>query len=180
MKRGATAILRAPQRVPSLTPTVTSWEFFWRSCQGLKSECPCVTPHVPGGSSPELEPICMCFTPALFFLTSLPHGVDRRQLPQSLWGTIRDSGVLSDLPRVALSSSSQGRSCAVPPDAGGCPGLVGPLLYWYKGRRMMGTSLLLWRSVHSTRSTNCDKACPWSWISAPWQGMGSQIRGCLN
>lgn len=134
MKRGATAILRAPQRVPSLTPTVTSWEFFWRSCQGLKSECPCVTPHVPGGSSPELEPICMCFTPALFFLTSLPHGVDRRQLPQSLWGTIRDSGVLSDLPRVALSSSCQGRSCAVPPDAGGCPGLVGPLLYWYKGR----------------------------------------------
>lgn len=132
MKRGA--ILRAPQRVPSLTPTVTSWEFFWRSCQGLKSECPCVTPHVPGGSSPELEPICVCFTPALFFLTSLPHGVDRRQLPQSLWGTIRDSGVLSDLPRVALSSSSQGRSCAVPPDAGGCPGLVGPLLYWYNGR----------------------------------------------
>lgn len=121
-KRGATAILRAPQRVPSLTPTVTSWEFFRRSYQGLKNGCPWVTLHVPGGRSPELEPICMCFTPALFFLTSLPHSVGRRQLPQSLWGTIRDSGVLSDLPRVALSYSSQGIGCAIPPDAGGALG----------------------------------------------------------
>lgn len=97
-------------------------EFFRRSYQGLKSECPCVTPPGPGGSSPELEPICMCFTPALFFLTSLPHSVDRRQLPQSMWGTIWDNRVLGDLPRVALSSSSQGKGCAVPPDAGGALG----------------------------------------------------------
>lgn len=41
-------------------------------------------------------------------LTSLPHSVDRRQLPQSKWGTIRDNGMLSDLPRVALSSRCWG------------------------------------------------------------------------
>lgn len=166
-----------------LSHPVTSWEFFRRSCQGLKSGCPCVTPHVPGGSSPELELICMCFTPALFFLTSPPHSVDRRQLPQSSWGTVRDSGVLSDLPRVALSSSSQGRGCVVPPDAGGrgVPWASGPSSLLVRGkRRMMNTSLLLWRSVRSTCSTSCDKACPLSWISAPWQGVGSQIRGCPN
>lgn len=68
-------------RVPPLTLTVTSWEFFRRHSQGSsgwqqpgrrESKCPCVTLHGPVESSAEIAPVCMCFSPALFlcYLTS--------------------------------------------------------------------------------------------------------------
>lgn len=92
-----------------------------------------MTLHGPAESRTELVPICMCFMPALF-VTSLPHSVHRRELPQSVQMIIRDNDMVSDLPRVALPSSSEGRGCPVPPDAVGYPGLV-RVLFIFNGMR---------------------------------------------
>lgn len=86
----------------------------------MKSKCPCVTLHGPVESSAEIVPIMhVLHASNSSSVTSLPHSIHRRQLPQSLGMIVWDNGIVSDSLEVALPFSCKGKGCPVPPDAVG-------------------------------------------------------------
>lgn len=91
-----------------------------------------MTLHGPIESSTEIVPIMhVLHVSNSSSVTSLPHSVHRRQLPQSLWMITWDSGMVSDLLGVTLPFSSKAEA-VVSLDAVGCRGLLH--LYWHVGK----------------------------------------------
>lgn len=77
----------------------------------MKSKCPCVTLHGPVESSAEIVSIThVLHASNSSSVTSLPHSVHRRQLPQSAGMISWDSAMVSDSLGVTLPFSSKGRS----------------------------------------------------------------------
>lgn len=114
--------------------------------------------HGPVESSAEIVPIMHVLHASISSsVTSLPHSVHSRQLPQSVGMIIWDSGIVSDSLGVTLPFSSKGRGCpvswccSVPWATKGLFIFIG---MWEKTDAEH--RLAPWRPVHSAYSPSCD------------------------